>query len=75
MAAEVYLVRDGETEWNAQGRYQGKLDSRLTRRGRDQARDAGRQLSAILKGAQRRRLARQSAWTNARDRGDYSQFC
>jgi broad specificity phosphatase PhoE len=30
MAAEVYLVRHGETEWNAQGRYQGKLDSRLT---------------------------------------------
>ncbi len=50
MAAEVYLVRHGETEWNAQGRYQGKLDSRLTRRGREQARDAGRQLSALLKG-------------------------
>jgi broad specificity phosphatase PhoE len=45
MAAEVYFVRHGETEWNAQGRYQGKLD-----RGREQARDAGRQLSALLKG-------------------------
>jgi broad specificity phosphatase PhoE len=50
MAAEVYLVRHGETEWNAQGRYQGKLDSRLTDRGREQARDVGRRLLALLKG-------------------------
>ena len=50
MVAEVYLVRHGETEWNAQGRYQGKLDSRLTSRGREQARDAGRRLSVLLKG-------------------------
>jgi broad specificity phosphatase PhoE len=50
MAAEVYLVRHGETEWNAQGRYQGKLDSRLTHRGRGQAHDVGRHLSVLLKG-------------------------
>ncbi len=50
MAAEVYLLRHGETEWNAQGRYQGKLDSPLTRRGREQAQDIGRLLSAILTG-------------------------
>jgi probable phosphoglycerate mutase len=49
MAAEIYLVRHGETEWNAQGRYQGKLDSPLTRRGRKQAQDAGRFLSLVLK--------------------------
>ncbi len=50
MAGEIYLLRHGETEWNAQGRYQGKLDSPLTRRGRKQAEDAGRLLSVILKG-------------------------
>jgi broad specificity phosphatase PhoE len=50
MASEIYLLRHGETEWNAQGRYQGKLDSPLTRRGRKQAEDVGRLLSAILKG-------------------------
>jgi broad specificity phosphatase PhoE len=49
MAAEIYLVRHGETEWNTQGRYQGKLDSPLTRRGRKQAQDAGRFLSSVLK--------------------------
>jgi broad specificity phosphatase PhoE len=50
MAAEIYLLRHGETEWNAQGRYQGKLDSPLTRRGRKQADEVGRLLSAVLKG-------------------------
>jgi broad specificity phosphatase PhoE len=50
MAGEIYLLRHGETEWNAQGRYQGKLDSPLSRRGRKQAEDAGRLLSVILKG-------------------------
>lgn len=32
-----YLVRHGETEWNAIGRMQGQLDSVLTSRGREQA--------------------------------------
>jgi broad specificity phosphatase PhoE len=50
MTGEIYLLRHGETEWNAQSRYQGKLDSPLTRRGRKQAEDVGRILSAILKG-------------------------
>jgi broad specificity phosphatase PhoE len=50
MAAEIYLLRHGETEWNAQGRYQGKLDSPLTWRGRKQAEDVGHLLSAVLKG-------------------------
>lgn len=34
----VYLARHGETVWNAEGRYQGRLDSPLTDRGRAQAR-------------------------------------
>jgi broad specificity phosphatase PhoE len=50
MATEIYLLRHGETEWNTQGRYHGTLDSPLTRRGRKQAEDVGRLLSAILKG-------------------------
>jgi probable phosphoglycerate mutase len=32
----IYLLRHGETEWNAQGRKQGDLDSPLTARGREQ---------------------------------------
>ncbi|MGE0719449.1 MAG: histidine phosphatase family protein, partial [Alphaproteobacteria bacterium] len=35
--AVVWLVRHGETEWNAQRRLQGQQDSPLTARGRQQA--------------------------------------
>lgn len=34
---ELYILRHGETEWNAAGRVQGALDSPLTARGREQA--------------------------------------
>lgn len=34
----LYILRHGETEWNAQGRLQGHFDSALTERGRAQAR-------------------------------------
>ena len=44
----VYLVRHGETEWNALGRFQGQLDSPLTCRGREQADKLGRILAAQL---------------------------
>ena len=44
---EIYLVRHGETEWNAAGRFQGKLDSPLTERGAAQAEAYGRQLAAV----------------------------
>lgn len=44
---EIYLVRHGETEWNAAGRFQGKLDSRLTKRGVAQAAAYGRRLAVI----------------------------
>ncbi len=44
---EIYLVRHGETAWNAAGRFQGSLDSCLTERGVAQAEAYGRQLATI----------------------------
>ena len=46
----LYLVRHGETEWNAAGRYQGAKDSPLTERGRQQARQTGRRLAHCFNG-------------------------
>ena len=42
-----YLVRHGETEWNAASRMQGQLDSRLTPRGREHATGAARLLARL----------------------------
>jgi broad specificity phosphatase PhoE len=42
-----YLVRHGETEWNATARMQGQLDSPLTALGRDHARTSGRLLARL----------------------------
>lgn len=44
---ETYLIRHGETEWNAQGRFQGKLDSALTETGVQQAAAIGRCLAGL----------------------------
>ncbi len=44
---EIYLIRHGETEWNAQGRFQGKLDSILTQTGVVQAEAVGKRLAKI----------------------------
>lgn len=44
---EIYLVRHGETQWNAAGRFQGQLDSPLTDRGKAQAAAYGRTLAPI----------------------------
>lgn len=41
----LYLVRHGETDWNAQRRIQGRTDIPLNDRGREQARRAGRLLA------------------------------
>jgi broad specificity phosphatase PhoE len=42
-----YLVRHGETEWNAIARMQGQLDSPLTALGREHARMSGRLLARL----------------------------
>lgn len=43
----IYLIRHGETEWNAAGRFQGRLDSPLTARGTAQARACGTALARL----------------------------
>jgi broad specificity phosphatase PhoE len=48
MLDTIYLVRHGETVWNAAGRFQGAHDSALTERGREQAAAVGRVLAATL---------------------------
>ena len=44
---ELYILRHGETEWNASGRMQGRLHSPLTPKGIAQARTQRRILSDI----------------------------
>jgi alpha-ribazole phosphatase len=42
-----YLVRHGETEWNAEGRFCGRTDVRLSEAGRRQARSLAERLKPI----------------------------
>jgi len=44
---EIYVLRHGETEWNAQGRMQGALNSPLTQVGRKQAVRQGEILASV----------------------------
>ena len=44
----LYLVRHGETDWNAEGRLQGQRDVPLNGLGRAQAEAAGRRLGELL---------------------------
>jgi len=37
----LFLIRHGETGWNADRRLQGQLDTELNERGRKQAKEAG----------------------------------
>jgi broad specificity phosphatase PhoE len=43
----IFIVRHGQTQWNLQGRMQGRLDSALTEQGRSQANANGALLKAL----------------------------
>lgn len=43
----LFLVRNGETAWNAEGRYQGQADPALNERGAEQAKRLGDTLKGI----------------------------
>ena len=47
---KIYLLRHGQTVWNAEGRYQGQLNSPLTLKGKEQAKANGEKLVKHLKG-------------------------
>lgn len=47
---EIFVLRHGETEWNRLGRYQGRLDSPLTEKGRGQAEIQGGLLADATRG-------------------------
>ena len=50
---EFYFIRHGETDWNAEGRYQGSRDIPLNARGRGQAALNGKLLRGLLERANR----------------------
>jgi broad specificity phosphatase PhoE len=45
--ATFYVVRHGETVWNSEGRLQGQMDSPLTEKGLEQARNVAKKLKHI----------------------------
>lgn len=44
---QVYLVRHGETQWNAERRIQGQSDSPLTEKGKQQAQQVAERVKAL----------------------------
>lgn len=45
---EIYFIRHGETQWNAERRYQGRRDIPLNDKGRGQADQNGKALAALF---------------------------
>jgi len=45
---DIWFLRHGQTEWNLEGRIQGRLDSSLTALGRKQAAEQGRITGPVL---------------------------
>jgi probable phosphoglycerate mutase len=46
MITKLYLVRHGESTWNAQARYQGQLDTPISELGQEQSRALARRLAS-----------------------------
>lgn len=46
--SDIYLIRHGETEWNAEGRFQGQLESALTGTGVLQAKAIAHRLAKLI---------------------------
>ena len=44
----IYLLRHGQTVWNVEGRYQGQLDSALTEKGKEQAKENALKLQKYI---------------------------
>ena len=45
----IILVRHGQTKWNVEGRYQGRLNSDLTEKGKEQAKSNASKIAKVLK--------------------------
>ena len=48
MSALIYVVRHGQTDWNAEHRLQGQADTDLNDLGRRQASENGRKLADLI---------------------------